>query len=72
MCYFSPPTYDRDTEIIEKVEIKGNRAEITTQNASRHRKGQLTLYTLVDVEGEWRVDQRKQLLPDGQTKKLQF
>jgi hypothetical protein len=66
----SPPEYDRETESVDNVEIKGNRAEITTTNHGWLRKGEMNVYVLVKVEGTWRIDQRKQVRPNGRKKSV--
>jgi hypothetical protein len=66
----SPPEYDRDTESVDKVEIKGDRAEITTTNHGWLRKGEVQLYILVQVEGTWRIDQRKRVGAGGRKKSI--
>jgi hypothetical protein len=66
----SPPEYDREAEFVDKVEIKGNRAEITTTNHGWLRKGEVNVYILLNVEGAWRIDQRKQVRPNGRKKSV--
>ncbi len=66
----APPEYDGEAESVDKVEIKGNRAEITTTNHGWLRKGEVNVYILVCVEGRWRIDQRKQVRPNGRKKSV--
>ena len=66
----SPPEYDRETESVDKVEIKANRAEITTTNHGWLRKGEVNVYILVNVKGKWRIDQRKRVRPNGRKRSI--
>jgi hypothetical protein len=65
MSFGSPPEYDPDTIRIEQICIEGARAEITILHQSWPSKGQINVFTLLERDGEWRIDQRKVSLSHG-------
>jgi len=63
--YGEPPEYDPETELVDKVEVSGDSAHVTTMNHSWFREGEVNIYSLVRVNTKWRIDHRKQLEASG-------
>jgi hypothetical protein len=61
-----PPEYDPDTEqILEVVEESARRVHIITQQQTGFKTK--CRYVLLKQQGQWRIDNRHILLPDGNT-----